>query len=108
VIDSEYFRTILQTNVDQMGGAAIVELHMVGGRTHRLRSVVAVHGGYVTLEVYRGRGESASAGSHWRGKTAKSEPGLETLRAVVSYESVVDVTITAATSGSSGIGFGAP
>jgi hypothetical protein len=105
VIDSEYFRTILQTQVDQGGGEAVVELHLVGGRTHRLRSVTAVQGGYVTLEVYRARGDSGTGGGHWRGKSPKPDPQEETLRAVVPYESIVDLTVTPATTGRPGIGF---
>ena len=74
MIDSEYFRTILQTQVDQIGGDAIVELHLLSGRAHRLRSVAGVQGGYVILDVYRGRGEHGSGEGYWRGKASRSYP----------------------------------
>ena len=105
MIDSEYFRTILQTQVDQIGGDAIVELHLLSGRAHRLRSVAGVQGGYVILDVYRGRGEHGSGEGYWRGKAAKADPGNEAFRAVVPSESIVDVTVTPVITGSSGIGF---
>ncbi|HVE79407.1 MAG TPA: hypothetical protein VNA89_11120 [Gemmatimonadaceae bacterium] len=103
MIDSEYFRTVLQTHVDAMGGDAVVELHLAGGRTYRVLSVLVVHSGYVTLEVDGGRGDARTSAGRWRGKAAPPSPGAESRRAVVPYESVVDVTITPATGGD-GIG----
>lgn len=105
LIDSEYFRTILQTHVDQLGGEAVVELHLVGARTHRLRAVLAVQGGYVTLEVYRARSDGGAGGGHWRGKAAAPKADRETLQAVVPYESIVDVTVSPAAGGTVEIGF---
>ena len=53
MFDSEYFRTVLQTDVEAAGASAVVALHLVNGRSYRLRSVVAVQSGLVTLEVYQ-------------------------------------------------------
>ncbi len=106
MFDSEYFRTVLQTDVDALGGSAIVALHLVGGRTHRLRSVVAVHAGYVTAEAYQSRGDAPVREPRWREQTPHGAPH-PTERVVIGYESIADVTITEARpDGAGGIGFG--
>jgi hypothetical protein len=105
MLDSEYFRTTLQRDVDALGGSAVVELSLLSGRAHHLQSVVSVQGGYVTLEVYRPRSASdrtldeprwkedrkAAAG----GAAAGAGASYETQRVVVSYESMAAVSITA-------------
>jgi hypothetical protein len=97
VFDSEYFRTILQADVDALGGRAIVELHLLNGRSYALRSVISVHSGYATCEAYRGRGEQPLRELRWKETVKDGEPPPETHRAVVSYESVATVTVTPAT-----------
>ena len=106
MFDSEYFRTMLETDVQNVGRAAVVELHLRSGRTHRIRSVLAVHAGYVTLEVYRAHGDEATTRLRWMGKAGEGT-GEDVRRAVVPYESIVDLTITASpTEDARGIGFG--
>lgn len=107
MFDSEYFRTALQVDVDAVGGTAVVAMHLIGGRTHRLRSVIAVHAGYVTAEVYQARTDAPVREPLWREEPAVGATAHPTERAVVAYESVADVTISAARSdGAGGIGFG--
>ena len=97
---------MLETDVQNIGRAAVVELHLRSGRTHRIRSVLSVHAGYVTLEVYRAHGDEATARLRWAGKASEGAPD-EVRRAVVPYESIVDLTITASkTDDARGIGFG--
>ena len=106
MLDSEYFRTALQADVDAAGGTAVVTVHLVGGRTHRLRGVVAVHAGYVTAEAYQLRGDAPVREPRWREEAAHGAPH-PTERVVVAYESIADVTITPARADSAGaIGFG--
>jgi hypothetical protein len=107
VFDAEYFRTLLQADVDAMGGTALVTVHLMGGRTHRLRGIDAVHAGYFAAEAYQQRADGPAREPRWHESTAAGGPPLPTERAVISYESVVDVTITAARADSgAGIGFG--
>jgi hypothetical protein len=108
VLDSEYFRTGLQTDVDALGGKAIVELHLTNGRLQRLRSVVSIHQGYVTLEVYRNQaGETLAAG--WYERDRDAQPSQETERTVAPYEAIASVRITPVRpGGGSTVGFNSP
>lgn len=108
MLDSEYFRTGLQTDVDALGGKAIVELQLANGRVQRVRSVVSIHQGYVTLEVYRNQaGETLAAG--WYEKERDTHPSQDTERTVAPYEAITSVRITPVRPGSaSAVGFNTP
>lgn len=107
MFDSEYFRDALQTDVDAVGESAVVALHLVNGRSYRLRSVVGVQSGLVTLEVYGPGSGEGNRRARWKAETGGGADALETLRAVVSYESIADVTITgSAAEDQRSIGFG--
>ena len=107
MFDSEYFRPALQADVEALGGSAVVTAHVLGGRAHRLRTVLAVHAGYVTVEAYQNRGDEPTREPRWREEPRAGQPAHETHRAVVAYESIVDVTITATRpDGGGAIGFG--
>ena len=109
MIDSEYFRTILQADVDAAGGSAVVELHLVNGRTHVLRAVLSVHSGYATCEAYRDYREQPPRELRWKETASDGKPPSETYRMVVSYESVTSVTVMAAApAGAPKIGFARP
>jgi hypothetical protein len=108
VFDSEYFRTALQGDVDALGGSAVVLVHLQGNRSHRIRSVLGIHSGYVTLEAYVAGGDALAREPRWKEEAPRGgAPALETHRAVVSYESIAAVTIEAVRpDAGSGIGFG--
>jgi hypothetical protein len=106
VFDSEYFRTSLQADVDAMGGQAVVEVHLLTGRMHRLRSVLSVHSGYVTLEAYQPRVDEPTREPRWKEEPRPGTAAHQTQRAVVSYESIATVAITSAHAADlPGIGF---
>ena len=108
MLDSEYFRTGLQDDVDAMGGEAIVELHLTNGRSQRLRSVVSIRQGYVTLEAYRNQGGETST-ARWREADRDGPTPHETERTVAGYEAIACVHITPARpSGAPKVGFGGP
>ena len=96
MFDSEYFRTVLQADVEAVGGSAVVALHLVNGRSYRLRSVLTVQTGLVALEAYEPGSDEVHRRARWKAEARPSEDALETHRAVVAYESIADVTITAA------------
>jgi hypothetical protein len=108
VFDSEYFRTILQADVNAMGGHAVVELYLLNGLTHRLHSVVSVQSGYVTLESHQSRGDdSLTSKPRWKEERGEGKSPLETQRVVVAYESIANIVITATRpTAASRIGFG--
>lgn len=87
MFDATYFRTLLQRDVDAAGGSPIVELLLVGGHAHRVRSVVAVDEGRVTIEAYQMRGDLA----HQRPRFGEGSTPHQTVRVVVSCESIVAV-----------------
>ena len=105
VLDSEYFRKGLQADVDAMGGKAVVDLHLANGRSHRLRSVVSIQQGYVTLEAYRNQGGETPAAS-WYEADREGQPPQATERMVAAYEAIASVSITPARPGAPAVGFG--
>jgi hypothetical protein len=108
VLDSEYFRKGLQADVDAMGGKAVVELHLTNGRSHRLRSVVTIHQGYVTLEAYKNEG-GETPGAGWHEADRDGRPPHETERTVTAYEAIAIVRITPVrVGGAATVGFGGP
>ena len=87
MFDATYFRTLLKRDVEAAGGNPIVDLVLVGGHAHRVRSVLAVDEGRLTIEAYQMRGDLA----HQRPRFGDASTSYETLRVVVSCESIVAV-----------------
>ena len=107
MFDAKYFRTQLPAHAKAAGAEATVEVHILSGRRHRIRSVADVTDGYVVLEVHNRRAEVTGAKMHWEGATGR-EGAPNTLRVIVSYESITQVVITPSESGATTrIGFGA-
>ena len=90
MFDANYFRTVLPRDVEAAGGSPIVELLLVGGHAHRVRSVLDVADGRVTFEAYQMRGDLAHQRPRY-GQTS-AEPH-ETFRVVVACESIVAVVL---------------
>ena len=59
MFDENYFRTSLQRDVEAMGGRPVVEIQLLSGHAHRVRSVVEINAGSVTLETYLSKGDLA-------------------------------------------------
>lgn len=90
MFDGNYFKKILQRDVDAAGGSPIVELLLVGGHVHRVRSVLDIDDGRVTFEAYQMKGDLA----HQRPRFGQSSAApYETFRVVVSCESIVAVVL---------------
>jgi hypothetical protein len=90
MFDANYFRTVLPRDVEAAGGSPVVELLLVGGHAHRVRSVVEVTDGRLTIEAYQIRGEL----THHRPRYGQtSDESNETFRVVVSLESIVAVVL---------------
>ena len=109
MFDATYFRHGLITHADAAGAGATVEIHLINGHAHRVRSVVDVSDGYVVLEVYQRRPETSQMQAQWRGAASPAASPDEVHHAVINYESVTEVVITPAEGKtSSRIGFSAP
>jgi hypothetical protein len=109
VFDATYFKKGITAHVEGAGAEPNVDIHMVNGHAHRVRSVVEVSDGYVVLEIYQRRPEMSGMRSPWQGATTAAKSPNEVHTAVVSYESITQVVITPAEDKSaSRIGFSAP
>ena len=96
MFDADYFSTRLRRDADAMGGDPIVEISLLNGHTHRIRSVVEVTDGYVVFEAYQLKGDLAhqrprfaEAGSAALGAAADAS----VFRVTASYESISAVVI---------------
>jgi hypothetical protein len=105
VFDSEYFRTTLQSDVDAAEGPVLVELHLTAGQVLRLRSVLAVHTEYVTLEAYQDERVEGMHPPRWKAEALPGQRLPPTLRAVVAYGGIVALTITPEAEGLPRAGF---
>jgi len=109
VFDATYFRKGLVAHADSAGAGAMVEIHLISGIAHRLRSVVEVTDGYVVLEVYQRRPEMSGMQNPWHGSASPAAAPNEIHHAVITYESIAGLLITPAEDRtSSRIGFNAP
>jgi hypothetical protein len=108
LFDTTYFRHGLLTHAEASGAGATVEIHLVNGQAHRVRSVVEVTDGYVVLEVYQRRPETSEMKLHWHGAAPPAASPNEVHQVVIAYEGITDLVITPAEGkATSRIGFGA-
>lgn len=109
MFDATYFRSGLAAHIAAAGADPSVEIHLVNGQAHRVRSLVEVSDGYVVIEAYQRRPEMTGARLQWQGSPAADAGPNEIHRAVLTYESVAQIVITPAEDKtSSRIGFNAP
>jgi hypothetical protein len=107
VFNSAYFRTGLPAHLEAAGAEPSVEIHLVNGQTHRVRSLVEAADGYAVLEVYQRRAEMTGSKANWHGALTSSNSTEEVQRAVVAYESIAQIVITSTKSAEiPRIGFG--
>jgi hypothetical protein len=108
MLDARYFRDQLPDDVTAAGEQPTVELRLLTGQVHRVRAIHVVADGYVILERYRIRSEE----SGWTSNSAAEQTfgggaAAETERAVVPFESVLDVVVASGRpSAATRIGFG--
>ena len=108
MFNSAYFRTGLPVQLEAAGAEPTVELHLANGQAHRVRALIEAADGYAVLEVYQRRAEISGAKANWHGTVATGDEAGEVHRAIVAYESMTQIVITATQAASSPrIGFGA-
>ena len=83
----------------------MVALHLATGRTLHLRSVLAVHNEYVTLEAYQDERVEGMRSPRWKAEAVPGQSLPAMLRAVVAYGGIVALTVTPETEGLPRAGF---
>lgn len=107
MIDSAYFEHRLAKDVATIGDAAVVELRLRNGQLHRVHKVLSIDQGYVVIEAYDLRGNEAIWKEQWQEQVFEAKGSNAVSRAVVPYESIIDVLILRGQVGSQPrIGFG--
>jgi hypothetical protein len=89
MLDANYFRSALARDVEATGGGPVVEILLRNGHVHRVRSIVEIAEGWVTLEVYAVKGDL----SHERPRFGAKDSSLELVRTVVAYESISGIVL---------------
>ena len=90
MFDAQYFQKSLPHDVKAAGGAPVVEVALLNGHTHRVRSVLDIADGCVTLEAYLVRADLAHHRPRFGGTDGES---YETFRVVVAYEAIAAVVL---------------
>jgi hypothetical protein len=95
VFDKSYFQAGLPAHIKASGAEPTVEVHLINGQGHRVRSIVEATEGYVVLEAYQRRAEITGTKGRWQsGKGASPAAPNEIHHAIVSYDSISQVVIT--------------
>jgi hypothetical protein len=93
VFDKAYFSSVLANQVKTAGNDPTVEVHLVSGQGHRVRSVIDATDGYVVLETYQRRAEPTSRQARWVGtKETKASDDLH--HVAISYHTISQIVIT--------------
>jgi hypothetical protein len=93
MFDADFFSTRLRRDTDAMGGDPIVEISLLNGHTHRIRSVVDVTSGYVVFEAYHLKGDLAHQRPRFAESGSKARDDESVFRVSASYESISAVVI---------------
>ena len=94
MFDKAYFSSTLAGQVEAAGNEPTVEIHLVSGQGHRVRSVIDAQEGYVVLETYQRRAELTTRQGRWIGTTASSPADAELHHVAVSYHTISQIVIT--------------
>jgi len=94
VFDKAYFSSVLANQIKAAGNEPMVEVHLVSGQGHRVRSVLDAQDGWVVLETYQRRAELTSRQGRWVGTKEASPADGELHHVAVSYHTISQVVIT--------------
>jgi len=93
VVDAEYFRHYLPSQVEELG-TATVEVHLHHGGSFKIRRVTNVKDGYVLLEVYPKTGKTEKDKNEGKKSNRADEPYFD--RLTLPYGSISHVILAAA------------
>ena len=94
MFDKAYFNSVLASQIKAAGNEPMVEVHLVSGQGHRVRSVLDAQDGWVVLETYQRRAELTSRQGRWVGAKEGSADDGELHHVAVSYHTISQVVIT--------------
>jgi hypothetical protein len=94
VFDKSYFESTLAQHIEGAGAEPTVEIHLVNGQGHRVRSILETADGYLVLETYQRRAEITGTKGRWHGEKDASERASELHHVIVSYDSISQIVIT--------------
>lgn len=107
MIDSAYFKKQLPRDVAAFGDLAVVEVRLRDRLLHRVHKVLEIEEGYVILEAYEFRSNEMVGKENWQEQVFNGKSASEVSRAVVPYDSILDVVVVAGRIGEHPrIGFG--
>ena len=94
MFDANYFKGSFKKDVEATGGGPVVEVILLNGHVHRVRTVLDVADRWITLETYQSKGDLAHHRPRF-GDTAERDSGgaHDTFRVVISYESISAVVL---------------
>jgi hypothetical protein len=92
MFDENYFRTTLPRDVEATGGHPVVDIQLVSGHVHRVRSVIDVSTGFVTLETFLAKGDLTHERPRF-GQAHRDGADTDIFRVVVAYESIAAVIL---------------
>ena len=90
MFDADYFKKSLLQDVKASGGKPVVEVVMLSGHSYRVRSIVDVDDGHVTLKAYLVKADLAHHRPSFGG--TEGEPH-DRFRVVVSYDAIASVVL---------------
>jgi hypothetical protein len=93
MFDADFFSTRLRRDTDAMGGDPIVEISLLNGHTHRIRSIVDVTSGYVVFEAFHLKGDLAHQRPRFAQPGTKAGEDEPVFRVSATYESISAVVI---------------
>jgi len=107
MIDGTYFREQLSRDVASVGDTAVVEVRLLNGQFHRVHTVLGVEDGYIIVQAYEPRASDGQWKDNWQEQVFGGRAPAEVRRAVIAYESILDVLVLAGKLvGQPRIGFG--
>jgi hypothetical protein len=93
MIDAGYFRNRFAKDVATVGDVAVVEMRLLNGQFHRVHNISSMEDGYVVVEAYELRGNEVVWKEQWQEQVLAGKAPHALNRAIVPYESILDVVI---------------
>ena len=88
MFDKPYFESTLAQHIESAGAEPTVEIHLVNGQGHRVRSILETAEGYLVLETYQRRAEITGTKGRWHGEKDTKTGASEVQHVIVSYDSI--------------------
>lgn len=90
MFDADYFRKTLPQDVKAVGGKPVVDVVLLSGNAYRVRSILDVDDGRVTVEAYLVKADLAHHRPLFGG--TEDEPH-ERFRVVISFDAIAAVVL---------------